>query len=77
MEQASWVTMSADVRSQCEADDDAFDAFIAALIARAAARGFCEPVPSDVERVAAREGWIALPIRRSLERLADGNPTEL
>ncbi len=50
-------------------DDNALDAFVAALIARAAAVGLVEPVP-DADRVAAsREGWIAIPLAGSLSGL--------
>ncbi len=76
LEQASWLTTSADVRGRCEADDNAFDALIAALVARAAAQGLCEPVPPDVEAVAAREGWIALPMPGSLERPGGGGESD-
>ena len=51
---------------------DAFDALIAALNARAAALGETEPTPAELRREAAREGWIALPVSGSLERLAGG-----
>jgi len=49
--------------------DDELDAFISALVARAAARGLCEPVPAEEEENASREGWIALPLPDSFERL--------
>jgi len=41
--------------------DDAFDAVIAALIARAHALGGTHDVPPTLREQAAREGWIALP----------------
>lgn len=41
--------------------DDAFDAVIAALIARAHAVGGTHPVPPELREQADREGWIALP----------------
>jgi len=50
-----------DFRGLCESSDDAFDAVVAAVIARAAALGrtrMPEPVDADVAR---REGWIHLP----------------
>lgn len=51
-------------------DDNALDALVAALIARAAAVGLVEPIP-DADRVAAgREGWIAIPLAGSLSGLA-------
>lgn len=59
---ASWRT--------CESSDDGFDALVAALVARAAACGLTEPCPPELRAVAAREGWIMLPRRDSLSRLA-------
>lgn len=51
----------ADFRGACEASDDAFDAVVAAVIARAAAVGQTRlPNPADSD-VAGREGWIHLP----------------
>lgn len=44
-----------------EGDDDDFDAFVCALIARAAALGFTTRPSSDQLDVARREGWIHLP----------------
>ncbi len=41
--------------------DDAFDAVIAALIARAHAIGGTHEVPPTLREQADREGWIALP----------------
>ncbi|MFD1715358.1 DUF429 domain-containing protein [Amnibacterium flavum] len=40
---------------------DAFDAVIAALAARAAVLGLFEGPPPELEAVARREGWVALP----------------
>jgi hypothetical protein len=65
---------SAVVMAQCEADDNALDALIAALVARAAACGLCEPVPAEALPLAEKEGWIALPAEGSLSRLAKGRP---
>lgn len=45
----------------CRASDDALDAVVAALTARAAALGFCPPPAAEQRAQAAREGWIALP----------------
>ncbi|WP_432542551.1 DUF429 domain-containing protein [Kineococcus sp. SYSU DK002] len=59
-EQVPWLDLGGHVRL-CEASDDALDAVVAALTARAAALGRCAPPPEeDVER-ARREGWILLP----------------
>ena len=49
--------------------DHAFDALIGALVARAHQRGLCHPIPVGLREAAAREGWIAVPVLGSLERL--------
>ncbi|GAA4785597.1 DUF429 domain-containing protein [Actinomycetospora chlora] len=53
------------------ADDDALDAFVCALAARAAQVGAVEAVPSERHAAAAYEGWIVLPVENALERLVD------
>lgn len=56
----------------CTATDHAFDAFVCALVARAAATALTR-LPTDEQRdTAAREGWIHLPATESLARLATG-----
>lgn len=67
----SWLDLD-DVVPACESDDNAFDALIAALVARAAAVGLTEAVPPELEASAAREGWIALPAAGALDSLAVG-----
>ncbi|MBI1737453.1 MAG: DUF429 domain-containing protein [Candidatus Rokubacteria bacterium] len=69
---AAWLTLDDPLRATCADKDDALDALVAALVARAAALGLCEPVPEASRARAAREGWIALPTRDSLDRLARG-----
>lgn len=54
-----------------ERDDDAFDALIAGLVARAHAAGLCRPIPPEHRATAAVEGWIAVPLPGSLPRLAE------
>jgi predicted RNase H-like nuclease len=66
----SWLTLSPAVRERCQADDNSLDALVAALVARAAARGLCEAVPTELAELAAREGWIALPKPGTLQLLA-------
>jgi predicted nuclease with RNAse H fold len=66
----AWLAMDEHRWSACEASDDAFDAVLCALVARAAARGLVELCPPELREVAAREGWIALPLEGSLSRLA-------
>lgn len=51
----------ADFRGQCEASDDAFDAVVAAVIARAAAMGQTRLPDGADTKAAGREGWIHLP----------------
>lgn len=60
---------------QCLEDDDAFDALVAALVTRAAACGLVDPPPAGIRDVAAREGWIMLPLAGSLGRLAGAADT--
>lgn len=70
---APWLDLGTKAqRALLVASADAFDALIAALNARAAALGETEPPPLEFRREAAREGWIALPVSGSLERLAGG-----
>lgn len=66
---APWLRLPDQERQLMTDSDDAFDAVIAALAARAHALGLTHPVPSDRRDQARREGWIALPMGR-LEDLA-------
>ena len=50
-----------DCRAQLTGSDHAFDAFLSALVARAAATGKAEQVPEEHLEDAAIEGWIHLP----------------
>ena len=65
-----WLTLSEEDWAQCRASDDMLDALVAALVARAAATGHCEPIPPDDQEIANEEGWIALPQTGSLDQLA-------
>ena len=67
---AAWLTLDAASRTTCAETDDALDALVAALVARAAAVGMCEPIPEASRARAGREGWIAVPTADSLEALA-------
>jgi predicted nuclease with RNAse H fold len=53
--------IGADELALCRQSDDAFDAVVCALIARAAALGNTRRPGPDQEEVAASEGWIAVP----------------
>ncbi|KNC19723.1 branched-chain amino acid aminotransferase [Arthrobacter sp. RIT-PI-e] len=66
---APWVAFDAGTRELMVHSDDAFDAVVAALAARAHALGLTHPVPPECAAQAFREGWIALPAGR-LEDLA-------
>jgi predicted nuclease with RNAse H fold len=62
-ERAPWLDLGGYV-PLCVESDDALDAVVAALTARAAALGRCAgPPPSDLDR-ARREGWILVPAGR-------------
>jgi hypothetical protein len=52
-------------------NDNAFDALVASLVARARIAGLCHDIPPEQRELAAVEGWIALPRRGSLPRLAE------
>jgi hypothetical protein len=64
-----WLDLDAATRRLCGASDDALDALVAALVARAAALGLCESPPPEHAERAAREGWVALPAADALDRL--------
>jgi predicted nuclease with RNAse H fold len=69
-----WLDLDSGVRRLCGASDDALDALVAALVARAAALGLCERPPAEHAAAAAREGWIGLPAPEALDRLAEPQP---
>jgi predicted nuclease with RNAse H fold len=71
-ETAPWLSIAPAETQLCLASDDAFDALVAALVARAAAAGLVEPIPADERTAARKEGWIAVPREGSLERLTLG-----
>lgn len=58
---APWLTVTDDDRDLLIRSDDALDAVVCALVARASLLGaVSRPAPPEVE-IAAREGWIAVP----------------
>ena len=59
------------------ASDDALDAVLCALIARAAALGLTVPPPDQDRERARAEGWIHLPRRGSLGELPAATPFSL
>src|SRR4051794_21231802 len=64
IERGIGIRLDGDVRDRCAQNDDAFDAFICALTARAVAleRTYL-PDPGEEERRARIEGWIHVPFR--------------
>jgi hypothetical protein len=67
-----WLSLSEEAWRFCTQNDDAFDSLVASLVARAAALGLTRcPTAEEAERAAA-EGWIEIPLRDSLARLAIG-----
>lgn len=73
-EQAPWLDWAPGAWEACVASDDALDAVLCALIARAAALDLTAlPSAKDLER-ARGEGWIHLPAKGSLGWLAEGAP---
>lgn len=69
-ETRGWLSLSKADRAECESSDDAFDALVAACVARAAWVGAVDPIPEEDRAAALREGWITLPIEQSLKDLA-------
>lgn len=67
---ARWLGVSDANIALCHASDDAFDAIIAALVARAVVLHLVEPIAPEHHAAALREGWIAVPTAGSLELLA-------
>ena len=58
---APWLVADETSWKSFHTSDHAFDALIAALIARAHARGLCHAIPDSDREAAIREGWICLP----------------
>jgi predicted RNase H-like nuclease len=72
-----WVEVTRAVHKCCAQSDHAFDALVAALVARAAHLKLVhEPDDADME-LARVEGWIALPLNDSLDRLATSPGTSI
>lgn len=65
---APWLDLGSH-EGHCRASDDALDAVLASLTARAAALGLTEPITDEDQEAATVEGWIALPAEGS--QLAD------
>ena len=65
--EARWLHPSDDQRTALLANDNALDALLCALIARAAALGLADECPDELKATARTEGWIHLPRADSLE----------
>jgi len=66
-----WLGCGPEAAARCGRSDHAFDALVAALVARAAALGLAVPPPDEEMEAARAEGWIAVPVPGSLPRLAE------
>jgi len=66
---APWLEWGEGAREACVESDDAIDAVLCALIARAAAFGLTEKPPPEARELALVEGWIHLPRRGSMGEL--------
>jgi hypothetical protein len=64
------VAMSDEFAELCVADDDDFDAFVSALVARATELSQTDTIPRGMHWQALREGWIQLPSPDSVGQLA-------
>jgi predicted nuclease with RNAse H fold len=66
---APWLLWEPGAREACVESDDALDAVLCALIARAAALGLTELPPADARELTHVEGWIHLPHKNCLGEL--------
>ena len=64
--EARWLHPSDDQRTTLLANDNALDALLCALIARAASLGLADECPDELKATARTEGWIHLPVADSL-----------
>lgn len=68
---AQWLQLEPPLAEVLVEVGHAFDAFISALVARAAAVGLTEQPPAELASLAAMEGWIHLPLHGSLQQLGE------
>ena len=66
MKTSGWLRVNHQAKVALEASRDAFDALVASLVARASAKGLCEPIPIGCVERAKAEGWIAVPREKSV-----------
>jgi hypothetical protein len=69
-----WLRWAPGARARCAVTDHALDAFVCALVARAAYLGLVDPVPPEEGTFARAEGWIALPLPDALRSLPANLP---
>jgi hypothetical protein len=69
---AGWLMLPPEAKAACLDSDDALDAFVSSLVARAAATGRTIAPAVGQRGAAQREGWIHLPEQASIESLAPG-----
>lgn len=69
LQQTWWLTVPDVEAERCRQNDDAFDALIAALVARATLCELTHEIPEEHADVALHEGWIAVPREGSLMKL--------
>jgi predicted nuclease with RNAse H fold len=72
LQQTPWLEVDAEQKEHLLRCDDAFDALVASLAARAARIGRADPAPSDA--CVRSEGWIFLPASDSLGHLVGDAP---
>jgi predicted nuclease with RNAse H fold len=65
----AWGRWTDEALAAAREDDNLFDAFVAATVARCAALNLTSPIPSSLKRRARFEGWIAVPLADSLINL--------
>jgi predicted nuclease with RNAse H fold len=63
-----WLKLDDEHRQLLTANDHLLDALVAALVARATELALSIPIPEAMRGVAAREGWIHLPLRQPLSQ---------
>jgi predicted nuclease with RNAse H fold len=68
----AWGRWTDEALTAAREDDNLFDAFVAATVARCAALNLTSPVPPNLKRRARLEGWIAVPLANSLMNLCQG-----
>jgi hypothetical protein len=72
-EKAPWLGWAPNAREVCARNDDALDAMLSALVARAAALGLTKLPEPDQQELAKVEGWTHLPFKGSLPQLASSS----